>query len=80
MMILADESVDRGNVVRLRQDGHEVTYVAEMPPGIMDEEVLVLAREDNALLLTADKDFGESIFRQGYVKQWDDTVYWAGTQ
>lgn len=68
MKILADESVDRGIVVRLRQDGHEVTSVAEMSPGIMDEEVLVLAGEDNTLLLTADKDSGELIFRQGYVK------------
>lgn len=45
MKILADESVDNGIVVRLRKDGHEVGYVAEMSPGIMDEEVLVLARK-----------------------------------
>ncbi len=68
MKILADESVDKGIVVRLREDGHEVRYVAELSPGIMDEEVLALAREDKTLLLTADKDFGELIFRQGYVK------------
>lgn len=69
MKILADECVDNGIVVRLRKDGHEVGYVAEMSPGIMDEEVLVLAGEDSTLFLTADKDFGELIFRQGYVKR-----------
>ncbi|MCK6540748.1 MAG: DUF5615 family PIN-like protein [Anaerolineales bacterium] len=69
MRILADESVDSRIVLRLRSDGHEVGYVAEMSPGIMDEEVLVLAGEENTLLLTADKDFGELIFRQGYIKR-----------
>lgn len=69
MKIHADESVDNEIVLRLRRDGHDVGYVAEMSPGIMDEEVLVLASEENTLLLTADKDFGELIFRQGYVKR-----------
>ncbi len=69
MKILADESVDNKIVLRLRNDGHDVGYVAEMSPGIMDEEVLVLASDENTLLLTADKDFGELIFRQGYVKR-----------
>lgn len=69
MNILADESVEKGVVQRLRRDGHDVNYVAELSPGIMDEEVLALAREDITLLLTADKDFGELIFRQRYVKR-----------
>lgn len=68
MKILADESVDNQIVIRLRDDGHEVSYVAELSPGILDEEVLLLASDDNTLLVTADKDFGELIFRQGYVK------------
>ena len=69
MKILADESVDNEIVLRLRRDGHDVGYVAEMSPGIMDEEVLVLASDESTLLLTADKDFGELIFRQGYIKR-----------
>jgi predicted nuclease of predicted toxin-antitoxin system len=40
-----------------------------MSPGIIDEEVLILAGDESTLLLTADKDFGELIFRQGYVKR-----------
>lgn len=40
MNLLADESVDRQIVERLRQDGHRVRYVAEMEPGISDEIVL----------------------------------------
>jgi predicted nuclease of predicted toxin-antitoxin system len=64
MNFLADESVDRQVVERLKQDGHEVLYVAEMEPSISDEEVLNRANEKGALLITIDKDFGEMVFHQ----------------
>ena len=64
MNLLADESVDGQIVARLRQDKHDVTYVAEMEPGISDETVLQRANEQEALLLTVDKDFGELTYRQ----------------
>jgi predicted nuclease of predicted toxin-antitoxin system len=60
---LADESVDRQIVDHLRQDGHHVWYVAEMEPGVSDDAVFDLANREEALLLTADKDFGELVFR-----------------
>ena len=56
MNFLADEGVDFPVVQRLRSDGHEVLYVAEMAPGVSDETVLATANDRNALLLTADKD------------------------
>ena len=65
MNFLADESVDRQIVDSLRQRGHDVLYVAEMEPGISDDAVLDLANQEGALLLTADKDFGELVFRLG---------------
>lgn len=65
MKVLADESVDRQIVDRLRRDGHVVYYVAEMTPGVSDDVVLNLANQEADLLLTADKDFGEMVFRQG---------------
>lgn len=64
MNFVADESIDRQIVERLRQDGHRVWYVAEMEPGISDDIVLASANQETALLLTADKDFGEMVFRQ----------------
>ncbi|MGI9189036.1 MAG: DUF5615 family PIN-like protein [Longimicrobiaceae bacterium] len=63
MNLLCDEGVDRLIVEWLRRDGHEVAYVAEMEPGIDDEEVLRRANESSALLVTLDKDFGELVFR-----------------
>ena len=65
MNFLADESIDRQIVTRLRQDDHKVRYIAEMAPGVSDDRVLDLANREASLLLTADKDFGELVFRQG---------------
>lgn len=64
MNLFADESVDRQIIDRLRQDGHYVPSVAEMEPGIPDDLVLERANQEQAVLLTADKDFGELVYRQ----------------
>ena len=64
MNLLIDESVDRQIVEELRRDGHNVAYVAEMDPGISDDAVLSVANNMTALLVTADKDFGELVFRR----------------
>lgn len=69
MKFLADEGVDRQIVERLRENGLSVLYVAEIEPGISDDEVLNQANRETALLLTTDKDFGELVFRQGRVIQ-----------
>lgn len=67
MNLLADESVDGRIVERLRREGHDVLYVAEMEPGITDDVVLSRSNERSMLLITADKDFGELVFRQAAV-------------
>lgn len=63
MNFLADENVDRQIVERLRYVGFNVRYIAETAAGISDDEVLDLANSEESLLLTADKDFGELVFR-----------------
>lgn len=67
MNFLADEGVDRQIVERLRQTGHQVLYVAEFEPGTSDEAILSQANDLHAPLLTADKDFGELVHRQGLI-------------
>jgi predicted nuclease of predicted toxin-antitoxin system len=66
---VADEGVERQIVERLRAAGQDVLYVAELDPGISDTEVLRRANEQGAVLITADKDFGELVFRQGQVME-----------
>lgn len=65
MVILADECVDLQIVRRLREENHSVIYMPELGPGVTDEIVLAKANENRAVLLTADKDFGELVFRLG---------------
>ncbi len=64
MNLLADESVDRQVVERLREDGYEVLYIAEVEPSISDTAVFDRANAKAALLITGDKDFGELVFRE----------------
>ncbi len=40
MNLLADEGVDQQIVDLLREEGHDVSYIAEMEPGVQDEDVL----------------------------------------
>lgn len=61
---MADENVDKEIVDRLRADGHSVVYVAEDNSGIDDKTVLDRCVKVDGVLLTADKDFGDLVFRQ----------------
>lgn len=67
MILLADESVDWPIMERLRLEGHDTTYIAELSPGMLDDEVLHEANTRGALLLTEDRDFGELVYRLGRV-------------
>ena len=69
MNFLADESVDRQIVERLRFEGHSVGYIADTDPGVSNGDVFGKANQTDAILLTADKDFGEIVFRQRFVNR-----------
>jgi predicted nuclease of predicted toxin-antitoxin system len=65
MRLFADADVHRHVVERLRRDGHSVVWMAEDAPGALDDVVLRIAHETSAVLITADKDFGELVVWQG---------------
>lgn len=60
---LADESVDFRIVTHLREKGYEVEAIVEFDSGISDDQVLEIANEIKAILLTEDKDFGDLTYR-----------------
>ncbi|MBN8551175.1 MAG: DUF5615 family PIN-like protein [Deltaproteobacteria bacterium] len=64
MKFVADEDLDRQVVELLCRERHVVWYVAGMAPGASDHDMLNLANHEKAMLLTADKDFGELVFCQ----------------
>lgn len=64
-MILADENIVAAVVSRLRQDGWDVVWIAEIDPSVDDPGVLARAVAERRILLTDDKDFGELVVREG---------------
>ena len=64
MNILADENIPRLIVDCLRDQGHDVYWVAESNPAIKDQQVLELAIHSERLLITFDKDFGSLVFKE----------------
>ncbi|MBS0028617.1 DUF5615 family PIN-like protein [Chitinophaga sp. 22321] len=61
-MILADENIHTYIVESLRDAGFEVISVTELKKGIKDEQVIEWALDNDYLLLTEDRDFGEWVF------------------
>src|SRR3974390_876150 len=64
MRRLVDECVDAALVDRLREAGHDVVYIADIAPRASDSTVMQRADDEDRLLLTEDKDFGDLVFRQ----------------
>ena len=62
LKILADEDVDFRLIKNLRTKGFEVISVLKDYQGASDKEVLEIAKNREALLLTEDKDFGTWVF------------------
>jgi predicted nuclease of predicted toxin-antitoxin system len=63
--VLADECVVTEIVARLRSDGHDVEAAGDAASGAADDDVLARAAAAERILLTADKDFGELVYRLG---------------
>ena len=63
MIVVLDESVDFGILPILNKYHIKYYSIAKSNSGISDVEVLKIAFEKDALLLTEDKDFGELTYR-----------------
>jgi predicted nuclease of predicted toxin-antitoxin system len=65
MRILANENFPGPLIRELRRLGHDVLSVKETMRGATDLEVLERSRQEERLVVTFDKDFGELAFRFG---------------
>jgi predicted nuclease of predicted toxin-antitoxin system len=63
LSILANENVPAVVVDALRTAGHDVLWARQIHPGKSDRFLCEIAQQENRLLLTLDKDFGELAFR-----------------
>lgn len=61
-MIVADENLNNFIINSLRDNGIAVMAINEEYKGIEDREVIEIARQNDKIILTEDKDFGEWVF------------------
>jgi predicted nuclease of predicted toxin-antitoxin system len=64
MKLLADVNIDRRIIDRLRAEGHDVLWVADINRELDDIALLRLAWQEGALILTNDKDFQRHVLRE----------------
>jgi len=63
MKFLVDECVGPTVAAWLKGNGYDAVSIYDNVPGINDDLVLQKAHNENRVLITSDKDFGEMIFK-----------------
>lgn len=64
MKFLADVNIEKSIVDELRKLGYDTLWIAEDNPYLDDLTIFRIAKKENYILLTNNKDFGEIVFRQ----------------
>jgi predicted nuclease of predicted toxin-antitoxin system len=63
--LLTNENIPLATIRRLREQGHDVASIVETAAGSTDEHVLRRAHDEDRVLLTFDRDYGELIYVRG---------------
>lgn len=63
MRFLANENYPLPSIRRLRQSGYDTAAIIEDSPGVSDAVVLARAVNEQRIILTFDRDYGELIYR-----------------
>ncbi|MFD1872148.1 DUF5615 family PIN-like protein [Hymenobacter bucti] len=64
MKFIIDVGVGRSVEVQLAADGYEVLPVRDRDPHMADREILSWAVQEQAIVVTMDKDFGDLIWKE----------------
>lgn len=65
MRFLANENFPDPSIRILRDQGYEVKSIRTDAPSISDHQVIAMAQDEERIMLTFDKDYGELIFKDG---------------
>ena len=63
MTLLANENFPLFSIRLLRNAGYDILSILEKNPGASDLEILKQAQEENRIIMTFDRDYGELIYR-----------------
>lgn len=64
MKFLADVNIEKRIIDYLKNKKYDVKWMLEDNISLTDTEILDIANNENRILITNDKDFGEIVFRQ----------------
>jgi predicted nuclease of predicted toxin-antitoxin system len=64
MNLLANAHISRAILGFLQSTGHDCLHAELVSPGMPDEELLRVAVQQQRVILTADKDFGDLVYRR----------------
>jgi predicted nuclease of predicted toxin-antitoxin system len=64
MRFLVDESTGPAAAEWLTTQGHEIFSVYDSARGMDDDDIVQKAFDENWILITNDKDFGEQVYRE----------------
>lgn len=65
MRFLVDECTGPAVAMWLRQHNHDVVSIYEQARGSLDDRVIQRAMDEERILITNDKDFGEKVYKDG---------------
>ncbi|MBK8670875.1 MAG: DUF5615 family PIN-like protein [Saprospiraceae bacterium] len=65
-MILFDENIEEYWIQLSKKFGIDYISIRDNFFGVSDEEVILIALQNKALLITEDKDFGNLVFSHGF--------------
>lgn len=69
MKLLANENFPIKSILYLRSKGFDIVSIGFDNPGISDEVVMNIAIDQDRMILTFDRDYGELIFKHNYKPQ-----------
>ena len=64
--LLANENFPTSSVLLLRKMGYNIVSIGVDYPGVSDEYVIKLAEEEQRVIVTFDRDYGELIYKKKY--------------
>jgi predicted nuclease of predicted toxin-antitoxin system len=66
MKFLANENFPIRSFKILQDTGLDIKHIYFIEPSILDEQVMEIAINEERIILTFDRDYGELVFRYGY--------------
>ena len=66
MKLLANENFPYKSIYYLKEKGYDVLSIGMDNPSILDSEIMKIAINEERIIMTFDRDYGELIFRHNY--------------